>query len=77
MGWKVRITCSEVCAGIEDQMNCNCCAVQVLIQRLAQHTQVLFKVVPQEAGNIIGPGVDHVTNSLQQNTLVLLHHAIF
>lgn len=58
-------------------MNCNRRAVQVLTQRLAQHMHVLFKVVPQEAENIIWPGVDHVTNSLQQNTTVLLHNAIF
>lgn len=58
-------------------MNCNGRVVNVLIQRLAQHTHVLFKVVPQEVEDIMGPGVDHVTNSLQQNTTVLLHDAIF
>ena len=42
--------------------------VHVLGQRLAQHTHVLFKMVPQEAEDIAGPGVDHVTNSLPRDT---------
>lgn len=63
-----KITCSELGAGTENQMNGDRCVVHVLSQRLAQHTHVLFKVVPQEVEDIEGPGVDHVTNSLPQDT---------
>lgn len=64
--WNVSFTFSGLSAGVEDQMNSNSRVVRVLIQRLPQHTHVLFKMFPQEAENITGPGVDHVSNALQQ-----------
>lgn len=64
--WEVSITCRRLCAGVENQMNCNRCVVHVLIQRLSQHTHVLFKVAPQEGEDIVRSGVNHVTDSLQQ-----------
>lgn len=69
---KLKTTCSEFCAGVKNQMNCNCCVVRVLIQSLTQHTHVLFQVAPQEIENIVRSGMDHVTKSLQhKNSLVL------
>lgn len=71
----VSFTSSELSAGVEDQMNSNSRVVRVLIQRLPQHTHVLFKMFPQEAENITGPGVDHISNALQQkhHSITLLH----
>lgn len=67
--WKantlVNVTCG-VSAGSKNEVNCNCCAVQVLIQGVTQDTHVFLQVVPEKAGHIIASGVDHVTNTLQQ-----------
>lgn len=73
--WNVGFTSSELSAGVEDQMNSNSRVVRVLIQRPPQHTHVLFKMFPQEAENLTGPGVDHVSNTLQQkHHSMTLHH---
>lgn len=45
-------------------MNCNCSVIHVEVQSPAQHLHVFFQVVPQEAENIAGSRVDHVSNFL-------------
>jgi len=40
--------------------------VHVLVQRPAQDPQVLLQVSPQEGEDVVGPGVDHVADSLRQ-----------